>query len=88
MPTSSTVNANDKLEALITAIAGLLDCRPDEIRVTASLSEIFTAKPQEIKNVWKIIHELAERRLRITGDWTPVGLAIEWRKTDVYHRLA
>lgn len=77
-------NANDKLTAIKTCIAGLLDCEPGSVDTTSTLSELFVSAPEKMRLVWTILQELTERHLRISGEWTPASLALEWKKTDIY----
>ena len=78
------VSADDKLTVIKTCIAGLLDCDPGSVDTTRTLSRLFVNAPDKMRLIWTIIQELKERRLRVSGEWTPASLALEWKKTDVY----
>ena len=79
----ATVEA--KLAVIKACIAGVLNCEHSEVSSTSRLSEIFSAEPEKIQQIWMVLHELQEYRLRISGDWSPYSLASEWHKACMSH---
>ncbi len=77
--------AKVKVGLLKGVIAEIIGSRPDQISETSRFSDIVGGDLDTIRRIWTKLPELVSRHIRISGNWTPTSLALEWEKTNECH---